>query len=119
MPNARAHHLTRRGILAAGGALGLGVDIITPSKLDTTGWFEELSWENAAKYEADIIMMDNRTGTLQPADLDKSKPTWAKLPAVKAGQVIPRVTEPIYSYAKCAPILEDLAKAIENAEKVS
>ncbi|MFF8843074.1 ABC transporter substrate-binding protein [Streptomyces sp. NPDC015127] len=97
----------------------LGVDIITPSKLDATGWFEELSWENAAKYDADIIMMDNRTGTLQPADLAKSKPTWAGLPAVKAGQVIPRVTEPIYSYAKCAPILEDLAKAIENAEKVA
>ena len=31
------------------------------------GFFEELSWENVDKYAADIIMMDNRTATLQPA----------------------------------------------------
>ncbi|GGW29274.1 ABC transporter substrate-binding protein [Streptomyces xantholiticus] len=95
----------------------LGVKFVEP-KPNAQGFFEELSWENAGKYDADIIILDNRTGTLQPDTL-KAKPTWAGLPAVKAGQVIPRVTEPIYSYAKCAPILEDLAKAIENAKKVS
>ena len=96
----------------------LGVNVIEPEKLDSTGWFEELSWENANKYQADVIMLDNRTSALQPEAL-KAKPTWAALPAVKAGQVIPRGTEPIYSYAKCAPLLEDLAKALENAKKVS
>ncbi|MFG3345519.1 ABC transporter substrate-binding protein [Streptomyces sp. NPDC048018] len=96
----------------------LGVNVITPAKLDQGGWFEGLSWENVDKYQADIIMLDNRTSALQPEAL-KAKPTWAALPAVKAGQVIPRVTEPIYSYAKCAPLLEDLAKALENARKVS
>ncbi len=96
----------------------LGVEFVEP-KANAQGFFEELSWENVDKYEADVIMMDNRTGTLQPADLDKSKPTWKQLPAVKAGQVIPRVTEPIYSYAKCTPILDDLAKAIEDAKKVT
>ncbi|MFG2196164.1 ABC transporter substrate-binding protein [Streptomyces sp. NPDC048639] len=99
----------------------LGVNLVEPpekAKKDTGGWFEELSWENVDKYHADLIMMDNRTSALQPAALDKSKPTWSKLPAVKAGQVIPRVTEPIYSYDKCAPILEDLAKALEKAKKV-
>lgn len=96
----------------------LGVKFVEP-KPNAQGFFEELSWENADKYEADIIILDNRTGTLQDADLKKAKPTWAKLPAVKAGQVFPRVTEPIYSYAKCAPLLEDLAKAIENSKKVS
>ncbi|MDQ8707343.1 ABC transporter substrate-binding protein [Streptomyces sp. LHD-70] len=96
----------------------LGVEFVKP-KVNAQGFFEELSWENVDKYDADIIMMDNRTSALQPADLDKSKPTWKKLPAVRAGQVIPRVTEPIYSYDKCAPILEDLAKAIEDAQKVA
>ncbi|MEU1894304.1 ABC transporter substrate-binding protein [Streptomyces pristinaespiralis] len=95
----------------------LGVKFVEP-KPNAQGFFEELSWENAGKYGADIIMLDNRTGTLQPDTL-KAKPTWAGLPAVKAGQVVPRTTEPIYSYDKCAPILEDLAKAIENAKKVS
>lgn len=96
----------------------LGVNFVTPTKLDAGGWFEGLSWENVDKYKADIIMMDNRASALQP-DALKSKPTWAQLPAVKAGQVIPRVTEPIYSYEKCTPILDDLAKAIENAKKVA
>ncbi|MFF1309529.1 ABC transporter substrate-binding protein, partial [Streptomyces sp. NPDC058320] len=97
----------------------LGVNLVEPSekaKKASGGWFENLSWENIDKYPADVIMMDNRTATIQPADIEK--PTWKKLPAVKAGQVIPRVTEPIYSYAKCAPILEDLAEAIEKAKKV-
>ncbi|MFJ9825948.1 ABC transporter substrate-binding protein [Streptomyces sp. NPDC101160] len=96
----------------------LGVDLIVPDKLDPTGWFELLSWENADKYKADVILLDNRTSALQP-DALKAKPTWAALPAVKAGQVFPRVTEPVYSYAKCAPLLEDLAKALENAKKVA
>ena len=95
----------------------LGVKFVEP-KPNAQGFFEELSWENAGKYGADLIILDNRTGTLQ-ADSLKTKPTWAGLPAVKAGQVIPRVTEPIYSYDKCAPIIEDLAKAIETAKKVA
>ncbi|GAA1355012.1 ABC transporter substrate-binding protein [Streptomyces beijiangensis] len=95
----------------------LGVNFVEP-KANAQGFFEELSWENADKYKADVIMMDNRSSALQPSALT-SKPTWAALPAVKAGQVVPRTTEPIYSYAKCTPILDDLAKAIENAKKVS
>ncbi|MFS0692933.1 ABC transporter substrate-binding protein [Streptomyces nitrosporeus] len=95
----------------------LGVRFVEP-KVNEAGFFEELSWENVDKYDADIIMMDNRSSALQP-DALTSKPTWAQLPAVKAGQVVPRTTEPIYSYDKCAPILEDLAEAIEKAKKVS
>ncbi|MGG8407448.1 ABC transporter substrate-binding protein [Streptomyces sp. 12297] len=96
----------------------LGVEFVVPKKLDEGGFFQTLSWEKADEYKADLVLLDNRTGTLQPKEL-AAKPTWAQLPAVKAGQVTPRVTEPIYSYEKCAPILEDLAKAIQNAKKVS
>ncbi|MFC8916321.1 ABC transporter substrate-binding protein [Streptomyces sp. NPDC057116] len=95
----------------------LGVKFVQP-KVNAQGYFEELSWEKVDTYPADIIMMDNRSQAIQPADL-KSKPTWDRLPAVKAGQVIPRFTEPIYSYDKCAVLLEDLATAIENAKKVA
>ncbi|MGX4692090.1 ABC transporter substrate-binding protein [Streptomyces sp. JNUCC 63] len=97
----------------------LGVNLVEPpesAKKQGGGWFESLSWENADKYAADIIMMDNRTSAIQPADITQA--TWKKLPAVKAGQVIPRTAEPILSYDKCAPLLEDLAKAIETARKV-
>ncbi|MFI5862753.1 ABC transporter substrate-binding protein [Streptomyces sp. NPDC051546] len=95
----------------------LGVEFIVPDKVEG-GFFESLSWENAGKYRADVILLDNRTGTLQPEEL-KAKPTWAEMPAVKAGQITPRVTEPIYSYEKCAQIVEELTKAVQNAKKVS
>ncbi|WAL95626.1 ABC transporter substrate-binding protein [Streptomyces sp. Je 1-369] len=97
----------------------LGVNLVEPpeqAKKESGGWFENLSWENVDKYKADVIMMDNRSSAIQPADI--AKPTWKKLPAVKAGQVIPRIAEPIFSYDKCAPILEDLADAIEKAKKL-
>ncbi|MFH8937790.1 ABC transporter substrate-binding protein [Streptomyces griseosporeus] len=100
----------------------LGVNFVEPPESAKQangggGWYESLSWENVDKYPADIIMMDNRTQAIQPADITEG--TWKKLPAVKAGQVIARNPEPILSYDKCAPLLESLAEAIEKAKKVS
>ncbi|MFE2507718.1 ABC transporter substrate-binding protein [Streptomyces naganishii] len=98
----------------------LGVNFVEPpeaAKAKGGGWYESLSWENVDKYAADIIMMDNRTSAIQPSAITQA--TWKKLPAVKAGQVIARDPEPILSYDKCAPLLEELAKAIESAKKVS
>ncbi|MPY51465.1 ABC transporter substrate-binding protein [Streptomyces acidicola] len=98
----------------------LGVNLVEPpaSTLKASGgWFENLSWENVDKYDADIIMMDNRSSAIQPDDITEA--TWKKLPAVKAGQVIARDPEPILSYDKCVPLLENLAEAIEKAKKVS
>ncbi|MFI5524540.1 ABC transporter substrate-binding protein [Streptomyces platensis] len=94
----------------------LGVDLIVPDHLDKGGYFESLSWENADKYQADVLLLDNRTATLQPKDL-AAKPSWAKLPAVKAGQITPWSSEPRFSYAGAAPLIESLAKAIEGAKK--
>ncbi|MEU4211307.1 ABC transporter substrate-binding protein [Streptomyces sp. NPDC026206] len=96
----------------------LGVDFVVPQKLDKGGYFESLSWENADKYQADLILLDSRTSALQPKDL-AVKPTWEQLPAVKAGQVSPWLSEPRFSYAGCAPLLEGLAAAIEKAKKAS
>lgn len=98
----------------------LGVNFVEPpekAKAKGGGWYESLSWENVDKYKADIIMMDDRTSAIQPADI--TKPTWKKLPAVKAGQVISRSPEPILSYDKCTPLLTSLAEALEKAKKVS
>ncbi|KMS71451.1 ABC transporter substrate-binding protein [Streptomyces viridochromogenes] len=98
----------------------LGVNFVEPpesAKKEGGGWFESLSWENVDKYPADIIMMDDRSSTIQPADITEA--TWKKLPAVKAGQVIGRSPEPILSYAKCTPLLTSLAEAIEKAKKVA
>ncbi|MEU0965502.1 ABC transporter substrate-binding protein [Streptomyces sp. NPDC005917] len=98
----------------------LGVKFVEPSASvlkASGGWYESLSWENVDKYQADIIMMDDRSATIQPADITQA--TWKKLPAVKAGQVIARSPEPIFSYDKCVAMVENLAEALETANKVS
>ncbi|GLV72371.1 ABC transporter substrate-binding protein [Streptomyces hygroscopicus] len=96
----------------------LGVDFVVPEHTDKGGYFESLSWENADKYDADVLFLDNRTATLQPKDLT-AKPTWSKLPAVKARQIAPWSSEPRFSYAGAAPLVESLTKAIQDAKKVS
>ncbi|WP_194908631.1 ABC transporter substrate-binding protein [Catenulispora rubra] len=96
----------------------LGVEFIVPTKLDTGDYFESLSWENADKYAADLILLDSRSTALQPKAL-ASKPSWNALPAVKAGQVAPWDAVPRFSWTGSAPLLENLAKAIQTCKKVS
>ncbi|GLZ79428.1 ABC transporter substrate-binding protein [Actinorhabdospora filicis] len=95
-----------------------GVEVIVPAKPDDGGYFETISWENADRYPADLLLLDDRTAQLQPADL-AAKPAWAKLPAVKANQITPWSSEPRYSYAGCAPLVERLAAAVKAAKKVA
>ncbi|HEX2314943.1 MAG TPA: ABC transporter substrate-binding protein [Thermomonospora sp.] len=95
----------------------LGVDVIVPDKTDTGGHFESLSWENADKYDADLILLDSRLSALQPKDLT-AKPAWSQLPAVKAGQIAPWPTEPIFSWAGSATLVESVAQAVQKSKKV-
>jgi iron complex transport system substrate-binding protein len=95
----------------------LGVDIVVPEKVDDLGYFESLSWENADKYPADILLLDSRTSALQPKDLT-NKPTWNRLPAVRANQIVGWNSEALFSYAGSATALETLATAIRTAKKV-
>ncbi|WP_327674666.1 ABC transporter substrate-binding protein [Kitasatospora sp. NBC_00458] len=95
----------------------LGVEFVVPDTLDPAGYFEGLSWENAAKYQADLILLDNRSTALQPADL-AAKPSWSALPAVKAGQVTPWDAVPRFSWLGAAPLMENLAKAVQSARKL-
>lgn len=96
----------------------LGVDFVVPDKVSAQGYYEELSWENAGKYKADVIYLDSRAAALQPKDL-ASKPAWSDLPAVKAGQIEPWGSEPRFSYAGFTPQIEALTKTLKSAKKVS
>lgn len=95
----------------------LGVSFIEPTNV-VGGFFENLSWENAGKYQPDLILLDDRTGTLQPADLT-GKATWTALPAVKADQIVGWNSEPRYSYQAIGPIVDGVATALRNAKKVA
>ena len=95
----------------------LGVEFVQPGNV-VGGFFESLSWENADKYPADLVYLDSRAAAMQPKDL-AGKPSWAALSEVKAGQVVPWMSEARFSYAGCAPNIEALAAAIQRAKKVN
>ncbi|GGM49844.1 ABC transporter substrate-binding protein [Longimycelium tulufanense] len=96
----------------------LGVEFVGPEKAEADGFWEPVSWENAHKYAADVILLDSRTGSLKPEDM-ASMPTWSQLPAARAGQVTPWQSEPRFSYQGAATALGSLTKAIRGAEKVA
>jgi iron complex transport system substrate-binding protein len=89
----------------------LGLDIVKHGGDD---FFEQLSWEQAGKYQADLILVDERTAA---ADLDalKAVGTWAALPAVKAGQIGPWYAGAPWSHKRFAPIMSELAGVIRKS----
>ncbi|KDN84506.1 ABC transporter substrate-binding protein [Kitasatospora cheerisanensis] len=96
----------------------LGVDFVQPEKTDGGDYYEGLSWENAGKYPADVLLLDQRSTALQPKDL-AAKPAWGQLPAVKAGQITPWDAVPRFSYAGFTPLLERLTAAVQKSRKLS
>jgi iron complex transport system substrate-binding protein len=100
--------------------LAQGVPLTVPEKPDSEGaWWESLSWENVGKYPLDVILYDARTQALPPAELLKTQPAWAALPAVKAGQVIDWYSEAQYSYQGYTPQLTNLAAKLATFKKVA
>lgn len=89
----------------------LGLDIVTH---ETEDFFESLSWEQANKYPADLILVDQRPGLLTQEQLN-AIPTWTSLPAVQAGQVGPWYAGAPYSHHRFAPIMRELAEIIRNS----
>ncbi|RJQ70240.1 ABC transporter substrate-binding protein [Pseudonocardiaceae bacterium YIM PH 21723] len=92
----------------------LGVNFVSSN--DPKEAWDELSWEQAGKFKADLILVDNRAMSLSNDQLKQSQPTWQKLPAVVAGQVGTwHVLSPI-TYAANAVVLNDLAANITKAK---
>lgn len=89
----------------------LGVGIVTP---ETEEFWETLSWEQANKYPADLILYDNRAGSAT-LDFLATIETWRNLPAVQSGQIGPWNTEPTYSYKSYANDVRGLAEAIRKS----
>ena len=92
----------------------LGLDIVVPETI-TAEWWEELSWEQAGKYPADLILVDARSGSSSGEQL-MAVPTFAALPAAAAGQLGSWQTEYVPSYAAFTAVMQDLAATIRGAE---
>ena len=84
----------------------LGLDLVQPQ--EPNGVWESLSWEQATRYPADLVLADNRANVLTPAQLNEI-PTWRELPAVRAGQVGPWQAEARLTFDGFAGILDELA----------
>ncbi|NUR90099.1 MAG: ABC transporter substrate-binding protein [Nonomuraea sp.] len=94
-----------------------GLNVVKPATVDKGGFFQTLSWENADTYDADVILYDTRTQSLTPQEMRK-KPTFAKLPAVKAGRLYPWRAEAPFSYQGYADMLEELVANLKQASKL-
>jgi iron complex transport system substrate-binding protein len=81
-------------------------------------YWEELSWENADKYPADLILYDNRAWSPKLEELEKI-PLWRDLPAVEAGQLSPWHMEQAVSHELFAGHIEELTGAVEQARVLS
>jgi iron complex transport system substrate-binding protein len=89
----------------------LGLDVVDPPP--GTDYFEQLSWEVADKYPADVILHDIREFSLQPDQLAVDQPTWSQLPAVAAGQIGAWSAEAILSYQGLADVYRELTATVE------
>ncbi|MET9422336.1 MULTISPECIES: ABC transporter substrate-binding protein [unclassified Streptomyces] len=91
----------------------LGLDIVKPAKPEAG--FEALSWEEAGRYKADLVLEDARPeGGLTHQQLG-AYPTWKGSPAVEAGQVSDWQTETPFTYQRFTKVLNDLATTVSNA----
>jgi iron complex transport system substrate-binding protein len=63
-----------------------GFDVISPEVADDRGYWETVSWENADKYQPDLVLVDDRAGPATLATAE-AQPTWKTIRAVEKGQV--------------------------------
>ena len=93
-----------------------GLDITVPRDPDPKfPYWENLSWENADKYQPDLLLLDDRTyDTSMKAA--KKQPTWQEIKAAEADAVVPWPAYWISTYASYAKELEKLADSIEKAD---
>ncbi|ASR38714.1 iron complex transporter substrate-binding protein [Prauserella marina] len=88
-----------------------GLSFVEPNAPGDGNYWEQLSWENAGTYPADVILLDSRYGNLQ-ADQLGGYPTWQKLPAVQEGNVIPWNPETPFSYSAAVGELGSIGTAL-------
>lgn len=92
-----------------------GLDVVVPDNIDENGYFENLSWENADKYQTDLILVDNRSAATMETAL--AQPTWATMKAAAAGAVTDWPAYWLRNYGAYAAELDKLTAAINAADE--
>ena len=91
-----------------------GLKLIDPEVADDRGYWETLSWEQADKYQPDLILVDNRSAATMETAL--AQPTWTLMKAAEAGQVTDWPAFWLRNYAAYASELIKLTAAINAAD---
>nr|PZM97216.1 MAG: hypothetical protein DIU77_09605 [Thermocrispum agreste] len=93
---------------------GGGHNLVQPDVSDEQDpHWDAVSWEQVARYDADVLLYDSRNAQFFTENLDKY-PTLANLPAVKAKQLVPWNLETPPSWAIYAPKLRELADKLRG-----
>lgn len=93
-----------------------GLNVIKPADPDEAfPYWENLSWENADKYQPDLLLIDDRS---YPANLKTAQkhPTWESINAAAAGAVVPWPAYWLHTYSDYAMQLAELTQAIKAAD---
>ena len=93
-----------------------GLDLVVPDSPDEGfEYWETLSWENADKYQADLVIVDERSW---PANVEEAEaiPTWQTLAAVAAGNVAIWPAFWVRNHADYADALDRLTATIEATD---
>lgn len=91
----------------------LGLKTVGPDDEDSA-WWGEISWEKVPDYPADVILA--YTASTQAF---AEAPVYAKLPAVKAGQVVGWDDKMPFTYAQYATWLNEVNTTLASAKKVT
>jgi iron complex transport system substrate-binding protein len=96
----------------------LGLELVVPeggasdvNEDFTNFFFDSVSLELAGKYPADLILLDADTAPEVMAGV----PTWAALPAVRAGQIVPFRRLGSWTYEQNAGEIEGIVVAVRDA----
>ena len=95
-----------------------GLKVVNPDKPDPGfPYWENLSWENADKYQPDLILWDGRAWKpTSNAEWGKKQPTWFSIKAAKADAVVAWPAYWLHTYSDFATELDKLTEAIKTAD---
>lgn len=93
-----------------------GLDLIVPDEPNPDfPYWENLSWENADKYQPDLVLLDDRDYEASVRTAEK-QPTWKTIKAVEAGATVKWPAYWIHTWADYAEQLNLLSDGIEKAD---